>query len=273
MRSDTKNIGLAATLVLSLGGTLLASTPAAAQTVAPAPVVNPFAPARPQAGANQFTPRSVVGSSVTNSKASENKPELGPRLLKDLPEAEREARRKEMVETSYRVPPPVPPEVRKLVMTMAASSSTMSIRDFFNFMSYKKKAKPGLSVDDVIQAMDLKANTVNLKKTGHSEIWKDVGANTGLPTTRVDVLLYCDAIIGRKMLEYSPDFINWIPCRIGVYEDPNGEIWVMMMDWDITWLDAAWHPENKFDKEFRDGAIKIRKQMEDIINAGVSGEW
>jgi uncharacterized protein (DUF302 family) len=246
-----------------------------AQTTAP--VFNPFAPpqAQPQAqlGANMYTPRSVVGSSVTNSKASEKKPELGPRLLKDLPEAEREARRKEMVETSYRVPPAVAPEARKFMFSSMAAMSPMSVRDFFNLMSYKKKAKPGLSVDDVIQAMDLKANSVNLKKTGHSEIWKDVGANSGLPTTRVDVLLYCDAIVGRKMLEYSPDFINWIPCRVSVYEDPNGEIWVMMMDWDITWLDNSFHPENKFDKELRDGAIRVRKQMEDIINAGVNGEW
>jgi hypothetical protein len=82
-----------------------------------------------------------------------------------------------------------------------AAMSPMSVRDFFNLMSYRR-AKPGLSVDDVIH-MDLKANSVNLKKTGHSNL--HVGANTAVDHARGR----CTAMrLSGARCEYSPDFIN-----------------------------------------------------------------
>lgn len=199
--------------------------------------------------------------------------ELGPRLLSDISEEAQKIRRKQLLETTRPVMPPVPQAVKKSTYDAMLSVSGMSMRDLFNFMTAKKKVAEGVSFDDVIEAMDLKANEVNFKKVGHSMFWKDVGANSGLPTLRVEILHYCDALIGRKMLDYSPEFSIFIPCRITVMEDANGDIWLMTLDWDVSWLSMAWHPDSKLEEELKKDAIRIRDAMDEIMEAGATGEW
>lgn len=203
----------------------------------------------------------------------EPKPELGARLLRDVSEEAQKIRRKQLLQSTRPVMAPVPQEVKKSMYDTLASVSGMSMTDLFNFMTAKRKVAKDVSFDDVVEAMDLKANEVNFKKVGHSMFWKDVGAVSGLPTLRVEILQYCDAVIGRRMLDYSPEFSIFIPCRITVLEDASGDIWLMTLDWDVSWLAMAWQPDSKLDDQLKQDAIRIRDAMDDIMEAGATGEW
>ncbi len=147
------------------------------------------------------------------------------------------------------------------------------MRDLFNFMTFKLKANGDLSFDDVIETMELTANEVYFKKVGHSEFWRDVSANSGLTTLRVEILQFCDAAVGRRMLDFSPEFSIFIPCRITVIEDATGEIWLMTMDWDVSWLAKAWQPGSKLAPDLVEGAQRIRDAMTEIMEAEASGDW
>ncbi len=201
------------------------------------------------------------------------KPELGHRPIEALSPEAQKVLRERLLKRSNRVLPPVPDETKKTMFTAMMASSPMSIRDYFNFMTSKLKAKPGLAFDEIIESMDLKANDVNFKKTGHSKIWQDISAITGVPTTRVEVLQYCDAAVGRRMLDVSPEFVIFIPCRIAVYEDANEDIWLMTMDWDVSWLSFVWHDDSKLSDQLKQDAERIRTAMRKIMEAGASGEW
>ena len=200
-------------------------------------------------------------------------PELGPRLISDLSEEAQKIRRQQLMQQTKPVLPPMPDIVKNNMFTSMMASSPMSMREMFNFMASKKKAAEGLTFDDIIEAMDLKANEVNFKKVGHNMIWQDVGAISGLPALRVEILQYCDAMVGRKMLDYSPEFVIFIPCRIAVLEDANGDIWLMTLDWNVTWLSMAWHPDSQLDAELKEDAVRIRDALEQIMHAGATGEW
>ncbi|MDH3379956.1 MAG: DUF302 domain-containing protein, partial [Gammaproteobacteria bacterium] len=199
--------------------------------------------------------------------------ELGPRLLKDVSEEAQIVRRQQLKQSTSPVLPPVPAPVKKQMFDSMAAVSGMSMRDLFNFMTAKKKAKEGLTFDEVIESMEIKANDVNFKKVGHNQFWKDVSAISGLPTLRVEILQFCDATVGRSMLDYSPEFVIFIPCRIAVLEDAEGDIWLMTMDWDVSWLAMAWHPESQLDEKLKQEAIRIRDAMAEIMQAGATGEW
>jgi uncharacterized protein (DUF302 family) len=160
------------------------------------------------------------------------------------------------------------------------SHYTKLMRDLFNFMTAKLKADSELGFDDIVEAMELKANEVNFKKVGHNEFWKDVSAISGMPTLRIEILQFCDATVGRRMLDFSPEFSIFIPefsifipCRITVMEDANGDIWLMTMDWDVSWLARAWQPGSQLDPELVQDAIRIRDAMKQIMEAGASGDW
>ena len=59
---------------------------------------------------------------------------------------------------------------------------------------------PGVSFDEVVQSMMLRANQVNLKFVGSNLMWKDFQAvlgDTGAP--RVEVFNFCDIAVGRDL--------------------------------------------------------------------------
>ncbi len=229
----------------------------------------------PLPGLSQQTVQPAAEQTVSPDVQKElaPQPDLGERNIESLSPEAQKVLRERLMKQSNRVMPPVPAEVKKAAVTAMMSMSPMSMRDYFNFMTMKMKAAEGISFDDVIEAMDLKANDVNFKKTAHSKIWKDIASITGVPTTRVEVLHYCDAIVGRRMLDFSPEFSVFIPCRISVYEDANGEIWIMTLDWDVSWLSQSWQPGSQIGEQLQQDAVRIRDAMTQIMEAGAKGEW
>ena len=201
------------------------------------------------------------------------KPELGHRLMEELSEEAQAVRRKQLMQSSRRPMPNIPREQKQHMFNAMAAASGMSMLELFNFMSHKVKANEGVTFDEVVESMEIKANDVNFKKVGHSKIWQDISAISGLPALRLEILHFCDATVGRRMLDYSPEFVIFIPCRISVLEDATGEIWIMTLDWDVSWLSMAWHPDSQLPEDLKQDARRIRDAMEAIMQSGASGEW
>lgn len=146
-----------------------------------------------------------------------------------------------------------------------------SLRQTINMMVAKKKVEEGISFDEVIESMDLRANLLNMKKVGHNTPWKVIEATTGEPTPRIEMINYCDIPTMRMIVDYVPEFSVFVPCRITVLEDANEEIWIMTLDWDIRWMDTSPNP-NKISEELREAAINVRESMESIMEAGAAGD-
>ncbi len=233
-----------------------------------------FAPARAQEvvpTADAATPAQAAPKSPEEELAPQ--PELGPRLLTDMSAEAQRIQRARLMSSTTRPMAPVPSETKKRLYDQMTQVTGMSMKEMFNFMTAKKKVKEGISFDDVIESMDIKANEVNFKKVGHNLFWKDVGATSGVPTLRVEILHYCDAVVGRKMLDFAPEFASFIPCRIVVMEDADGSIWLMTLDWDVSWLAQAWNPDSKLGDELKADALRIRDAITAIMDSGASGEW
>jgi len=158
----------------------------------------------------------------------------------------------------------------KAVQSMMAGNP-LSMRDMINLMTFKVKAKPGVSFDEVVTSMKLRANTLNYKYVGHSPLSQDVAAVTGKPTPRVEVFSFCDSVVARRLLDYVPELIAFLPCRIAVLEDAKKDIWLITIDWDISWLDYSQNP-NKMDPELYKESKRIRDVMEDMMRAGANGD-
>ena len=168
------------------------------------------------------------------------------------------------------------PEEKKrwlqMAMPMMASMMQMDAREAMNHFAVKFQAKPGLSFDDVVQSMMLRANQVNLKFVGKNLMWKDFEAVLGdTRAPRVEVFSFCDIAVGRELLKIIPEMVVFLPCRIAVMEDADNKIWVLMMDWDITWLDLA-GKQAGMTPELRLGVQAIRDKMEDVMRASANGE-
>ena len=74
------------------------------------------------------------------------------------------------------------------------------LRDMFTIMADKIPVEEGVSFEDAIDAMKLRANLVNFKQVGHQPMWKEIEATSGEPTPKVEIFQFCDAMVAREIL-------------------------------------------------------------------------
>lgn len=192
----------------------------------------------------------------------------GPVTLPVTP-AERATRPYEM---SPIIPPSEKEAMMKKMMPMMNMATRMNVKDVMNLMTTKYKAKPGLSFDDVVESMKLRANQLNFKLVGTSPMWKDIRAVLGdTNAPRVEVFHYCDIAAGREVLRYAPEAIVFLPCRIAVMEDADKNIWVLTLDWNVSWLDSISGKMGAPDKLVK-VARDIRDKMDNIMRAAANGD-
>src|SRR5574340_342842 len=187
----------------------------------------------------------------------------GPMLIQqDLPPPYRD----------YQMSRILTPEERKrwwqTTVPAMAGVMQMDAREAMNHFAVKYKVKPGVSFDHVVESMMLRANQVNLKYVGKNQLWKEFRAvlhDDQAP--RVEVFSFCDIAVGRELLKIIPEIVVFLPCRIAVMEDGDKNIWVLTLDWDVTWLDQAGKHAD-ITPELRNDATAIREKMDSVMRAG-----
>ena len=170
---------------------------------------------------------------------------------------------------------PTPEQKKQFMKSMMPQMSSMglNLRDIMNFMTTKYKAKEGLSFDEVVESMKLRANQVNLKLVGHSPMVKDIQAVLGdFSTPRMEVFHFCDIEAGREIMKLVPESIVYLPCRIAVMEDAQKNVWVLTLDWDTSWLDGINSGAMGVSPEMMDLAKKIRDNMDNVMRAAAAGD-
>lgn len=172
-----------------------------------------------------------------------------------------------------KVSPGVSREAKKNAFQTAMAVSPLSMRDMMGIMAEKMPVEEGISWDDAIEAMMLRANEVNFKFVGSSKLWKEIEAVTGKPSTKVEMFRFCDAAVARRILDVVPEFIIFLPCKIALMEDGEGKLWVMTMDWDVSWLDYSQNPNSHLAKNIREDAQKIRENMRYIMEGAATGDF
>jgi uncharacterized protein (DUF302 family) len=123
----------------------------------------------------------------------------------------------------------------------------------------------GVTVDDAIDSMKLRANGLNFKLVADLPLSEQVKA-MGEDANYMRILAFCDALIAKKMVEYDIIFAGFLPCRIAVLEDSNGKGWIVTMNMDMM-LHAVDLPEN-----LQPLAKQVRDTIYSIVDAGVNGD-
>ena len=130
----------------------------------------------------------------------------------------------------------------------------------------KTQLATGVSMDDAVEAMKIRANNLNIKLVAEMPLSKQLAA-MGEKSRRIDIYQFCDPLTAKKMVEYDMNFAAYLPCRIALVEDAKGQGWLVMMNLDILIQDAKLDPALKAD------AVKVRNTLTEIMQAGALGAW
>ncbi len=148
-----------------------------------------------------------------------------------------------------------------LLPAPGANAEGMTIADTV----VKLPLEDGVSMDDAVDSMKLRANALNFKLVAHQPLYKELQA-MGVESRRVEIFQFCDARIAHTMISESLDFAAYLPCRITLIEDKNGQGWLVTMNLDRVIQIADLSPE------LLENAKKVRDTIAEIMEAGAGGD-
>ncbi|MDR3390590.1 MAG: DUF302 domain-containing protein [Sulfuriferula sp.] len=133
---------------------------------------------------------------------------------------------------------------------------------------YKVPLAKGVSMDDAVESMKLRANALNIKLVAELPLSSQVEAMIGGKQRRIAIYQFCDALTAKDLVDMNVDFAIFLPCRIALVEDKTGQAWLVMMDMDVKELAKT----TKMTPELEQKITKVRNGLIEIVNAGANGD-
>lgn len=133
------------------------------------------------------------------------------------------------------------------VATATTAEEKLKFEDFgFNISQtvYKVPVDEGVDAEDVHDSIMSKGAELNMKFVGHQPLSKELAAR-GVDGGQVDIYQFCNPMDARKMIDYNPIFVAYMPCRVAMVEDAKGKLWLMMVNLDMLINNTKLTPELK----------------------------
>lgn len=135
-------------------------------------------------------------------------------------------------------------------------------------MMWSVPVQDGLSAEEVVESMKSIAVSRNFLFVGESPFYQQIQAITGEEYRYVNFLSFCDARVGRMMLEYRNEYSGFMPCRIALVEDADGKLRLYSMN-----LDLMVHGGKELPADLKEAAIRVGETIRAIMQGGASGEF
>ena len=134
-------------------------------------------------------------------------------------------------------------------------------------MIRKVKVNPEVSTDDVVEAMKSIAGDANMLQVGDSRMAEELDAN-GKRQRYIRILHYCSPSIAKQFIDYSEAFGAFMPCRILIVEDDNGDRWLYTMAMELMLFGGKTLPPEMMEK-----AEHVRDTMYKMMDLGAEGDF
>ena len=135
-------------------------------------------------------------------------------------------------------------------------------------MMWAVEVDEGLTPEDVIQSLKSLATSRNFLFVGESPFYKQIKAITGEDYRYVNFLSFCDAKVGKIMLEYRDQYSGFMPCRIALVEDKTGRLWLYSLN-----LELMIHGGKALPAEMKESAQRVSKTIQEIMQGAAKGEF
>lgn len=138
--------------------------------------------------------------------------------------------------------------------------------DFAEALVYKRRVDDGVSVDAVEEGLRVVADEEDLRSWGERSDEADPRAAAGDPFRVLQSHVYCDAAVVSRMLGHRPATAAYLPCRIVLYEDREGNRWLMTPD-----LGPLIHGGHRLPDDLREQASGLRQSLHNMIDRAATG--
>ena len=134
-------------------------------------------------------------------------------------------------------------------------------------MVRKVKIDPDVSTEDVVESMKSIATDANMLQVGDSRMAEELDAK-GNRQRYIRILHYCSPAIAKQFIDYTESFGAFMPCRILIVEDDNGERWLITMAMELMLFGGHTLPPEMMKK-----AEHVRDTMYKMMDLGAKGDF
>jgi uncharacterized protein (DUF302 family) len=124
----------------------------------------------------------------------------------------------------------------------------------------------GVSIEQAIEAMTSRANALDIRLVSRLPFSEEMRRVTGQPYPYLEIFMFRDPLTAARLLDFNPDFMAYLPCRIALYEDPDGQAWLSTMD-----LDLLIYVGREMDPALKVKVLAIKEGLMEIMVAGANG--
>ena len=117
------------------------------------------------------------------------------------------------------------------------------------------------AIENAIEIMDEVGEEYGLAKVDAKTMPRKGGLYTHIRS-------YCSPTIADLFLTHSGEFVGFMPCRVGIVEDKNGDVWLYTMALDMMISGGHTLPDNLLNY-----AKEVKTAMETLIEKGSKGEF
>lgn len=148
--------------------------------------------------------------------------------------------------------------VEKIVSTRNAAEAT----------AWKVPVAEGLTPEEVEQSMKTVANELNISNVGELPLYKDVEAKSGQTYRFAKIYMFCNSLTAARMLDYSDAFSAYLPCRITLIEDQQGQLWLYALN-----MDLMIHGGEPLPPALKEEALQVKEVILEIMRRGAIGDF
>ncbi len=134
-------------------------------------------------------------------------------------------------------------------------------------MVRKVKINPEVSTEDVVESMKSIAGDANMLQVGDSRMAEEYDHN-GKRQRYIRILHYCSPGIAKLFIDYSEAYGAFMPCRILIVEDDNGDRWLITMAMELMLFGGHTLPPEMMEK-----AKHVRDTMYRMMDLGAEGDF
>ena len=139
--------------------------------------------------------------------------------------------------------------------------------DIASATTWERKVAPGVTVEQIEQALASIAAEYNLRAVGELSPAKDLPLPAGQRPRFLKVYSYCSPTVALRMLEFSPAMAAYLPCRVTLLEREDG-LWLYTLNMDMmTRMGRKLPPERKAE------AGRVRDGIRAMMDRGSAGEF
>lgn len=133
---------------------------------------------------------------------------------------------------------------------------------------WKRKVDEGLTFEEVDESIQSVAATENIRDVGQLPLGDQVGLMQGSDWRKLNIYLYCNPLTAAKMVEYSEAYSAWLPCRVSLVEDGEGQLWLYSLNMDMMIYGGKPLPD-----DLKEEALHVKDVILAILDGAAEGSF